>query len=425
MPPSDPFGVARGTEFPLPEPQIADADAPAVGGVSECHPTQSNAPTCPGLNLPAAPEAGNALGVPLTWILPGHGEARDSCGRKVKWGHQVAGGGWHWWSRVKSCVRRACPSCYQDWAAREAGKAEDRVMLGLGAHLQRVVPGKAIAPQCGCVRHPKPIDGPWPPGYVTLGPECVWSAKSGRVTHYRWTRGRRLAVHVVVAPPAALWKMADDLSGFRTLRDLAYEQAEAAGVDGGVWVFHYYRLGDRWDNERGGQCVAGPHWHVVGDAWTEPLTTEDIAAGKWVVWNLGVRESVRGTLIYLLSHAPRAVGTTDLYRSIRAARADPAAGTSPSNDLSSPVQTVTWAGRWSYGAMRHPKPTEEGEPVLLCPVGKHMIARRDCFELANEGTGPPDGEMGSSAAETFRAVRPVGFVFGVAPDLPTNGAPDY
>ena len=319
----------------------------------------------------------------IRWILPGHGAPRETCGVIRTWGHRE-GSGWDWWKHRTSCRRFDCPKCYEDWASREAHRITDRVMLGLGAHLQRVSLGKSARPQCGCVRQGT-LDGG---SFLSLGEECV-RGKDGKVAHWRWTHGRRNAVHVIVPPPPALWYMADTVSGYLTLRELAYAQAKAAGVDGACMVFHQYRLGDRWENNREGQCVAGPHFHALGDAWTVPTRKEDIANGKWAIWNVGLRKSVYQTALYLLSHAPRA---------------ERSSGTSPKDNLPRPVQTVTWFGTWSYGRMKHPEPTEEGVPVVLCPVCKRMVPRNTCFELANGGTGPPAGESGHAEEAAFRAV---------------------
>jgi len=330
--------------------------------------------------LPCAPVS-STDGV--SWVLPGHGAPRETCGQFRTWGHRESSG-WDWWKQRRSCGRFDCPMCYQEWASREAGRISDRVMLGLGAHLQRVSLGKSAHPQCGCVRQGT-LDGD---SFPTLGPECV-RGKNGAVVHWRWTRGRRQAVHVVIPPPPALWHLTATLDGFLTLRALAYSQAKAAGVDGACMVFHEYRLGDRWDNSRGGTCVAGPHWHAIADAWTVPTRAEDIAEGKWAIWNVGLRDSVYATALYLLSHAPRA---------------ERSSGTSPNDKVVRPVQTVTWVGTWSYGCMKHPKPTEEGVPVVLCPVCKRLVPRTACFELANGGTGPPDGDSGHADVLAFRAV---------------------
>lgn len=319
----------------------------------------------------------------ISWILPGHGAPRESCGTVRTWGHRE-GSGWDWWKHLRSCRRFDCPKCYEDWAKREAGRVLERVMLALGAHLQRVRLGKSAHPQCGCVRQGR-LDGD---SFLSLGPECK-RGQNGKVAHWRWTRGRRSAVHVIIPPPPALWPLTETLDGYLTLRDLAYAQAKAAGVDGACMIFHEYRLGDRWDNSRGGMCVVGPHWHAIADAWTVPTRKEDIAEGKWAVWNVGLRDSVYATAFYLLSHAPRA---------------ERSSGTSPNAKVVRPVQTVTWCGTWSYASMEHPKPTEEGVSVVLCPVCKRMVPRTACFELVNGGTGPPDGESGHADDLAFRAV---------------------
>jgi hypothetical protein len=264
------------------------------------------------------PAAGGAA-VALRWVLPGHGESYVRCGAWVSSVHLTPSGARHVVPYRDSCRRFDCPVCFRDWAAREAGRIEDRAALGI--------------------------------------------LKSRR----------HRAIHVVVAPPPELWHLADDLDGYRTLRALAYKEGEARGLDGGVWVYHHYRVGDRWDNNRDGLCAVGPHFHVLGDGW---ITSHP---GAWIVKNLGVRESVFDTAYYLLTHAPRAA----------------AEGNSPQDNLSKvhrAVQTVTWAQEWSYSRLVAPKPLRDAIPVRFCPLCRRLLPVVEWHDAHWAGSGPPPTE---------------------------------
>jgi hypothetical protein len=284
-----------------------------------------------GRETPSCESAGDEI----AWVLPGHGTSRVSCGKWVSRGHR-SGGEVHYKTERWYCGRFDCPVCFrQGWVSREASRIEDRVKLGM--------------------------------------------LKSRRSR----------AIHVVVAPPSPLWHYSRTLSGYRTLRELAYRQAKARGLDGGVWVFHEKRLGDRWANSRGGLCALGPHFHVIGDGWITPGPEgRDWTEGTdWVVRNLGVRVSVFDTAYYLLTHAPRAARP----------------GISPYDNLTRVVQTVTWAGSMAYGRLKAPEPLAEGVPVEFCAVCRRLLPKTAWFGLVWEGSGPPPTVPGVCRSREWRA----------------------
>lgn len=284
------------------------------------------------------------------------------CGTWKTTGHLV-GDRVHYRNERVTCGRFACPTCFREgYVAREASRVEERLSYAM-AH----------------------------------------------VSH------RSCVVHYVVSPSREFWSFIDRRSGYTMLRSLAYSLAKSAGIDGGAWFFHAHRLGNRWDNKRNGECVEGPHWHILGDGWLpqdawlwkaqgkswapvdlvppdRPLVAPH--EGTWVVWNLGVRESVYNTAFYLLTHTPAGV----------------ARGTSPHDNLSRVVQTVTWAGTMSYGSFRAPKPLEKAVPVRFCCVCRALLPASAWFGLTWEGSGPPPTDSGLCGVREWRAdpLAPVG-----------------
>jgi len=121
-------------------------------------------------------------------------------------------------------------------------------------------------------------------------------------------KGRVLkAIHVVVSPPEdALY------FGFSKFRKAAYDMAMRCGVHGGCIIFHPFRRynendlkedvaqGASW-KEAPASWYLSPHFHIIGYGWVKH-TKEMYEATGWIVRNLGVRESVRSTALYQLSH---------------------------------------------------------------------------------------------------------------------------
>ena len=92
----------------------------------------------------------------------------------------------------------------------------------------------------------------------------------------------------------------------------------------------------------------------------------------WVVKNLGVRKSVRGTAFYLLSHAAK--------------------GILPTPDQRGP-EVVTWAGSMAYNRLRIEDPAPR---PIRCAVCGQEISKSDWFQLQWIGSDPPpEAEAGA------------------------------
>jgi len=201
--------------------------------------------------------------------LPGHGEAHISCGSwrsraclNVDAHKSVLLDGTSIEGKVyveryqTHCYRAECPVCYENWAAREAGKIEHRMLF------------------------------------------CGWIGK---------------AIHVVLSPSEDVVKKA---KSFEQLRSEAYRIAKLAGFKGGCCIPHPYRrkcgicgailkTGYRtclFCGSSSTRWVFGFHFHLIGYGWIKGAKELYEETG-WVVKNLGVRESVFATAMYQLSHA--------------------------------------------------------------------------------------------------------------------------
>ena len=126
------------------------------------------------------------------WSLPGHGLSYSDCGQwrsrgclNVE-GHAQQGLDEDHAGKVfvrryqRTCMRAACPECYESWAGKEAGKIAHRLQH---------------APKQG-----KPI-------------------------------------HLIVSPPVEFWIR----SSYESLRRMAYEIVKANGFRGGSCIFHHLR----------------------------------------------------------------------------------------------------------------------------------------------------------------------------------------
>lgn len=153
----------------------------------------------------------------------------------------------------RTCLRAECPTCYESWAGKEAGKIEYRLKA--------------------------------------------------------WSKGR--VIHVVISPPSRDWLSMD----YKALRSKFYKIALSRGFIGGSAIFHPFRrrcfLCGGIVKEGYESCICGsvafgwvfsPHFHVLGYGWIKH-TKELYEKDGWVVKNIGVRKTVSGTALYQLSHA--------------------------------------------------------------------------------------------------------------------------
>ena len=234
---------------------------------------------------------------PLGWNLPSNGVAYDLCGHI--WYDEGKG-----CLRVKehlegriyvrlvgaTCFRAMCPVCYQKWASREAGAIEDKFKRLSRNNAEASVPGLG-----------RPI-------------------------------------HVVVGVPEADAHLMHD--NFKYLRAKVYAIVKRAGVKGGCVIFHPYandKMGEEKpekvliDESTGDFALESirdyyakmdrhirfwyvrPHFHIIGyaprdydnpenDSFTPELIEAIYEDTGYIIKNLGVRDSVRNTAHYQLSH---------------------------------------------------------------------------------------------------------------------------
>jgi len=187
----------------------------------------------------------------LDFVLPGQGEAYETCGKWYYIGH-YAGKKLHWERRKKSCHRYECPMCWHDWQHREAHAI---------AHRLRV---------------------------------------------YSEIRHRNI-VHYVLSPPDDI---SHSLPGYRAARNDAYLIASSRGIKGGVMVYHERAC--RFYDERvyieKHAGFRGCHYHILGDGWLRSIAALYQRDG-WVVKHVGIREAggIYKTANYLLDHCLRAI----------------------------------------------------------------------------------------------------------------------
>ena len=187
----------------------------------------------------------------LDFVLPGHGEAYEWCG-KWYWRGHFSGHKLHWMRVKRSCHRFECPVCWHDWQRREA------------------------------------------------------HAMAHRLRVYSEIHHHRKIVHFVLSPPE---DVSHSLPGYREARNDAYYTATSRGIKGGAMVYHERAC--RFYNEKAytekHAGFRGCHYHVLGDGWLISIA-ELYEKDGWVVKNVGIREvgGLYKTCEYLLDHCLRA-----------------------------------------------------------------------------------------------------------------------
>mgnify|MGYP001321495474 FL=1 len=281
----------------------------------------------------------------LNWDLPGHGKAKADCGELFTIGcdRVQAHENGRVYGRVakRSCRQKGCPTCYESWAAAQASRSIVRLasyVVGVNQVQSLISKLRSI-----CAVHPRAVF------YKTVN-----SVLEDEIKAHSHDRGRRLRpIHVVLSPPKHA--IDESIRGFRKGRRLAYRIAREEGLIGGAVIFHPYQLHcprcycpipdyGKTCPKCGGSSfvwVWSPHFHVVGFGWIHGVAEGFLKHG-WVVKNLGVRESVFATFLYLLSHS----------------------GVSA-------VHTTTWFGALSYNKMRAIPVLNA--PLELCPYCKHVL----------------------------------------------------
>ena len=262
---------------------------------------------------------------PLGWNLPSNGMAYELCGHV--WYDEGRGclraqdhpeGKIYVRLVAATCFRAMCPVCYQKWAAREAGHIEDKFKRLSRNNAEAKVPGLG-----------RPI-------------------------------------HVVIGVPEAdAHLMHDDIKG---LRAKMYAIAKRVGIKGGCAIFHPY-ANEKMHEETPEKVLIDkstgdfaldslreyyakidrhvrfwyvrPHFHDICYGWIDEEAVKEVYEETgWIVKNLGVRDSVRNTAHYQLSHCGVKKG----------------------------VQTVTWFGDLSNRNYHKLKPLPKFKPTKpKCP----------------------------------------------------------
>jgi len=158
-------------------------------------------------------------------------------------------------------------------------------------------------------------------------------------------------IHVIVSPS---WK--DKFLPFDQLKKMARKLINQAGIEGGLMIYHPFSL-----NEKSGQWVIRPHFHIVGFGWV--VDTKKISDSEgWVIKNKGLRDSLHSTIYYQLSHS----------------------------GVSDDVHSITWFGSLGYRAKYADRfKIEEEDETDFCDYCGCMLVE---FEYVGHDR-PPDYEF--------------------------------
>jgi len=181
-----------------------------------------------------------------------------------------------------SCKRPLCPICWLDWANRECDVANKR----LDAFILKNRGGKALKP-----------------------------------------------IHVIVSVPHEDYGLS-----FPNMRKKVYRALKRVGLLGGMMIYHPKR------KNKAKVWYFSPHFHILGYGWLQNIRQNYVHSG-YVVKNIGVRKSVRGTIFYQLSH----MGISPKFR------------------------TITWFGMLAYNRLKVPKIKKEAQICPLCGNRLRML----------------------------------------------------
>lgn len=172
-----------------------------------------------------------------------------------------------------SCHKPNCPVCYESWASRQASNAADRLYQGV--NLYRKAGYKIETSR----------------GYSVIG----------RINHIVFSPPQEMARELIKIP-----------DGARTLRSKAIEVMKKAGVVGGVFALHPFRQNDSREPNFNPDMPEGiwyvsPHFHVVGCGYLKK-SDEVYGFTGWAYKKMERRETVQGTIKYILTHCGIADG---------------------------------------------------------------------------------------------------------------------
>jgi hypothetical protein len=295
----------------------------------------------------------------MEWDLPGHGERYANCGSTVFKGCENTSAHPQGKKFIRlskaNCHRKSCPECYSSWASKESERAVLRhTTFHVGSRKVRRIQQRAA---CDFRSHPPAVL------HKALIAECEELIGESRDQ----------PIHYMISPPQDLYD-GKSLEAFKKLRREVMRIAKLTGFRGGDMLFHGYRLKCKLcgkaipDYHDHCECsslaqkvwVWSPHFHCVGYGWIDGKKVKAIHESMgWVCKNLGVRESVFFTHLYLLSHCAVSAG----------------------------VHAVTWFGDLGYHADRMrdcPKPERVRE---VCP---HCGNPLFLMEFAATDRPPPE-----------------------------------
>lgn len=184
-------------------------------------------------------------------------------------------------------------------------------------------------------------------------------------------------IHVIVSPS---WK--DKKLDYGELKQKVVSLLDELGIRGGMMIYHPFKF-----DKKEKMWKVNPHFHVVGFGWLNTdlfqnmLNNSDSVNGKsyerWVVKNLGLRNSLHSTVYYQLSHVGFAKG----------------------------VQSVTWFGELSYRAKYSKKiKVEQEKDTEFCVFCGFLLV--NC-EYKGKGEPPPFEFEGSVLAKNWYPLETV------------------
>lgn len=309
------------------------------------------------------------------WNLPGSGDKKEDCGElrfkgctkvdqhygtlrnpNIKGKVYVEG-------YYRSCDRRECPICYENWASRRAKKITFRLLSFCAGKKKAQESFKRFER----ARRRAYLE------YFEMSGEFITQHLKSLIDEELWDRYierefkgvRYKPIHVIYSVPENLYD-----KSIEYLRRKCYEIAKKTGVFGGSVVFHPKRFDDE-----SGEWYFSPHFHALVFGWVVDADKVFKKTG-WVTKNLGIRKSVLSTAFYQLSHC----GIHPEYHS------------------------YTWFGALSYNKFTI---FEMPKHVSKCPLCGSELVKLDLVEPTDRP--PPELIYGAGvylcSVELFQEVR--------------------
>jgi len=174
---------------------------------------------------------------------------------------------------------------------------------------------------------------------------------------------KKPAKHIIVSVPS--WQYNLD---HKSMKKEAYRILRTVGAIGGAMIFHPFRF-----SQSEQAWIYSPHFHIVGFGWIGD-TQELYDKEGWVVKNKGLRNTVFGTFLYLLSHCGIKERTHSLvwfgdlsYSKLKMEK-------EPETDIC-PICNAKLRPIYYYGLLGAPPPECECE-IFLDPEGWHLLENK-------------------------------------------------